>query len=132
MKAQLTSKYAVVKLSNGSWYINTLDEKSLRHAYFNILLEEARIDVDDATIDVRGTQIFAVSNIYRTWTLREAINHKLLYKPEDIQTTLILRRKVLKKGYYEKEVKKDYSMVSNMKWSLTFSNGEVLSSEELA
>ena len=138
MNAEYKAKYAEVEKISPYVVVRALNEKKLSAGTTgSILLEDVTIKTTSEGITIKGTKI----SVFDHWKFR-CDSHiyakdipalRLIYNPEtDIVQSLILRRRVLREGLYEKEVKKDFELVSNIRWLLTSSNGETLSSEELA
>jgi hypothetical protein len=56
----------------------------------------------------------------------------LIFDEKDVKKTLFLRRPVMREKTYEKENRLHYRILSNCRWHLQESNGNILSSNDLA
>ena len=153
MEQSLKSKYMAITLKDYCVYIEAFDSRPEAGDFSfspDHTIEGGYVEITDNEITINGIEYFRYHLLNAT--LKDAVSYE--YSNDDIEdrswhehckhfsywkyifgfdSKMVLKtEKYLKRNYYTKKKRRDFHMVSNMKWVLKYSNGEVLSSEAIA
>jgi hypothetical protein len=137
---QIRAKYAHVYKGDGIIYVEAKDNKYKVNCWHGESLEDVLIQIlECGTLEIQANQI--LWNNHRVDLVlfipvghvspEKAKQDGWIFDESDVRSTLFGKR-VMRNRIYEIETRQDYRVVTNCRWHLKSSNGEVLSSDELA